>query len=211
MTLQVGGAVGHTGFDIYPAVYAPFYDNFGFNHSGPFGGLNFGYNIQFNQFVVGLQAEYNFAGITGKAISFPYWTERSAIRQFGSVDARLGWAIDRVLLYAIGGFAYADARNSVQYPIAQGVAPFASDRDYGANEYGWDVGGGVEYAFADNWTARAEYRYYNWGSKSFYDGLNYGIFTGSFPAHTTTETLHTGRIGLTYKFGTPAAPVVAKY
>ncbi|WP_026606000.1 outer membrane protein [Methylocapsa acidiphila] len=214
VTLQVGGGVGHSGFDVYNGLTypdaIPYSANYGFNQSGPFGGLNFGYNIQAGMFVVGLQAEYNFAGISGNAIAYPLNTTTSAIRQFGSVDARVGVALDRVLLYAIGGFAYADARNSISYPISSAVA-FASDRSYGSNLYGWDVGAGVEYAFADNWTARAEYRYYNWGTKSYYDSLNYGAYTGYFPGHTVSENLHTGRIGLTYKFGAPPAPIVAKY
>ncbi len=212
VTLQVGGGAGHSGFDVYSYTGYPYDTNFGFNEAGAFGGLNLGYNLQFNQLVVGLQAEYNFAGITGNTIAFPLNTVTSSIRQFGSIDARVGWAFDRLLVYAIGGFAYGDIRNSISFPISLGAA-YASDRNYGANEYGWDVGGGVEYAFADNWTARAEYRYYNWDSKSFYDFLNYGqiVGVGYFPGHSTTENLQTGRIGLTYKFGAPAAPVVAKY
>lgn len=209
VTLQVGGGWGHSGFDIFPFVASPFNTDFGFNHGGVFGGLNLGYNIQLGQLVAGLQAEYNFAGISGNTIAFPVNTVTSSIREFGSVDARVGWAFDRVLVYAIGGFAYADIRDSISFPIPVAVA-FASDRSYGSNRYGWDVGGGVEYAFADNWTARAEYRYYNWGSKTFYDSLAYGA-PGLFAPHTTTETLQTARVGLTYKFGSQAAPVVAKY
>jgi outer membrane immunogenic protein len=210
VTLQVGGGVGHTGFDVFAYNGYPYSTNFGFNDGGVFGGLNLGYNIQTGPLVIGLQAEYNFAGFSGNTIAFPLNTVTSSIREFGSIDARVGVAFDRVLVYAIGGFAYGDIRNSVSYPIPLNVA-YASDRNYGANEYGWDVGAGVEYAFANNWTARAEYRYYNWGSKTFYDSLNYGTYAGYFPPHTTTENLQTGRIGLTYKFGAPAAPVVAKY
>ncbi len=214
VTLQVGGGVGRSNFNVYPFVGFPAYDNFGFNEAGVFGGLNFGYNLQFNQLVVGLQAEYNFAGISGNTIAYPLNTVTSSIRQFGSIDARVGWAFDRLLAYAIGGFAYGDVRNSISLPLSPISLPYASDRNYGANEYGWDVGAGLEYAFANNWTARAEYRYYNWGSKAFYDSLNYGVagvFNGYFPGHQTTENLQTGRIGLTYKFGAPATPVVAKY
>jgi len=204
--LHVGGAVAGTTAVRIPAIgYAA-----SFNRDGVFGGLHLGYNLQFGAWVLGLQAEYNFAGITGSTTAFPLQLS-SALRQFGSVDGRLGLAFNRWLVYAIGGFAYADQRHS----IVNGAIPLT--RDYGANEYGWDVGGGVEYALTNNWTARLEYRYYNWGKKGYTDplfGSLVGAIVGVQPVHNTTETMHTIRAGLTYKFDWPpaaAAPMVAKY
>jgi outer membrane immunogenic protein len=205
--LHVGGAVaGTTTVSGTNRVGVPISTSFG--RDGVFGGLHLGYNIQAGAVVVGLQAEYNFAGVTG-GTSNAVGNFSSALRQFGSVDGRLGLAFNRWLVYAIGGFAYADQRHSITY--LPGTAN-ALSRDYGANEYGWDVGGGVEYAFSDNWTGRVEYRYYNWGRKGFTDVLlNNGVAVPVIPFHTTTETMHTIRAGLTYKFGMPPAPVVAKY
>ncbi|WOJ89918.1 porin family protein [Methylocapsa polymorpha] len=202
VTAQVGGAWDHTNFDVFP------FSHFGLNDAGVFGGLNVGYNIQAGPLVIGIQGEYNFAGISGNRLAFPFNTVTDSLREFGSADARAGWAFDRVLVYAIGGFAYGDFRNSLQFvtPVAFGGA-----RSYIANEYGWDVGGGVEYAFTDNVTARVEYRYYSWGTKTFNDALNGPINGFAFPSHTTNETLQTVRVGLSYKFGAPAAPIVAKY
>ncbi len=212
--LHVGGAVaGTTSVNngiLNDDAFTPFQASF--NRTGVFGGLHLGYNQQFNWLVLGLQGEYNFAGITGQTQIFPDSVLspvfiRSGLRQFGSVDGRVGIAFNRLLLYAIGGFAYADQRHSI---VTDG---FGTTRDYGDNEYGWDVGGGAEYALTNNWTARVEYRYYNWGSKGFTDSLiNSGAPIVRF--HSTTETMHTIRAGLTYKFGwppAPPAPVVAKY
>jgi outer membrane immunogenic protein len=197
--VQVGGGAGPTTI----GVYHPFGQNFSVQSSGAFGGIHLGYNYQINSFVLGLQGEYNFAGVNGRVNNVS-----NSIRQFGSVDARLGMAFDRLLVYAIGGFAYADVRNSIQFPTPLGID---GNRDFIGSRPGWDVGGGLEYALSDNWTARAEYRYYNWGTKTFYDSVNYGVLAGLYPPHSTHDTLHTGRIGLTYKFGAPAAPVVARY
>jgi outer membrane immunogenic protein len=202
--LHVGGAVaGTTTVSGTTAAGVPVSASFG--RDGVFGGLHLGYNYQAGAFVLGLQAEYNFAGITGNTTA-NIFTLSSSLRQFGSVDGRVGIAFNRWLVYAIGGFAYADQRHS----IITGAFPLT--RDYGSNEYGWDVGGGVEYAVTNNWTARVEYRYYNWGSKGFTDPLlNNTVAVPVVPYHTTTETMHTVRAGLTYKFNWPSAPVVATY
>jgi outer membrane immunogenic protein len=199
--LHVGGAVDGT----TKLTSGPFTTSFG--RDGVFGGLHLGYNQQFNWLVLGLQAEYNFAGIDGETTNGPFFF-RSSLRQFGSVDGRLGIALDRWLIYAIGGFAYADQR----YSIVNDGIPLT--RDFGSNEYGWNVGGGVEYALFGNWTGRVEYRYYNWGN-GFTDPLNYGLLNGAlgiFPTFTTRQELHTVRAGITYKFSFPtSSPVVATY
>ncbi|WP_036259425.1 outer membrane protein [Methylocapsa aurea] len=205
--VQVGGGWGQTTINTVPYAPAFFALSETFQSSGVFGGIHLGYNIQTGPLVLGLQAEYNFSGITGNDALYPFASATNSIRQFGSVDARVGFTFDRLLVYAIGGFAYADIRHSLQ-------TGSPSPRYFISSAPGWDVGAGLEYALTDNWTARAEYRYYNWGTKSFYDAA-YGplpvLFGTTVPNHTAKETLQTARIGLTYKFGGPAAPVVARY
>jgi outer membrane immunogenic protein len=211
--LHVGGGAGTTSVNLL---------NFSnsYSTSGPFGGLHLGYNYQFTgPIVIGLQAEYNFAGITGSRTGIPLNFVSTDIQQFGSVDGRLGLAFDRLLIYGIGGFAYADIRNHILcgqfqcdgFPTSI-FGPVT--RDFGANRYGFDVGGGLEYNLWGNWTARAEYRFYRWNSLTFVDA-GFGAFGNPFniaiPNHRDGEYLHTGRIGLTYKFAWPSAPVVARY
>jgi outer membrane immunogenic protein len=69
------------------------------------------------------------------------------------VRGRAGWAIDRVLLYGTGGAAFA--------PVQAGFngGPFQS-----TTQVGWTAGAGLEFAFAPNWTAKAEYLYADLGS-----------------------------------------------
>lgn len=212
---QVGGGSGQTALNIdgdpfvIPATGPA---STTYSNSGVFGGIHLGFNYQLTApIVIGLQAEYNFAGITGSTSSTPLSLVSTSIREFGSVDGRIGVAFNRLLVYAIGGFAYGDIRNQVQLAgLAPGVIRFFS-----VNRYGFDVGGGLEYNFYGNWTARAEYRYYDWGTLGFNDagfGGLVGALGNAVPNHTTRETMHTGRIGLTYKFGWPyASPVVARY
>jgi outer membrane immunogenic protein len=127
-----------------------------------------------------------------------------------------------LLVYAIGGFAYGDIRNGINFQGAESstsiLIGFPVNRFFAANRYGFDVGGGLEYNFWGNWTARAEYRYYDFGTRGFADAgfaaglLPFGpLVTLAIPNHTSQETMQTGRIGLTYKFAWPSTPVVAKY
>jgi outer membrane immunogenic protein len=214
---QIGGAAGRTSVSLL--------DTFNFSDSygttGVFGGLHVGFNYQLmGPIVVGVQGEYNFAGVTGSASAFPLNYLSTSVREFGSADARIGVAFDRLLVYAIGGFAYGDIRNAINFQGAQSVAGllgFPVNRFFAANRYGFDVGGGLEYNFYGNWTARAEYRYYDFGRLGFADA-GFGQFGGvpafvtiAIPNHNSRETMQTGRLGLTYKFAWPSSPVVARY
>jgi outer membrane immunogenic protein len=209
---QIGGGVGQTSVNLFDVL------NFSNSYSdaGAFGGLHVGFNYQLmGPIVVGVQGEYNFAGISGNASAVPFNYLTTSIREFGSADARIGYAFDRLLVYAIGGFAYGDIRNAINFQVTPGVPPFVTgypnNRFFAANRYGFDVGGGLEYNFFGNWTARAEYRYYNWGTRGFADAGFGNPVTIAIPNHTSKETLQTGRLGLTYKFAWPYAPVVARY
>ncbi|HEY4849139.1 MAG TPA: outer membrane beta-barrel protein [Methylocella sp.] len=213
--VQVGGGVGRTSVHVDGdgAPFPAFPSSNSYGTSGVFGGIHVGFNYQFaGPIVAGVQLEYNFAGITGTASAPPLNFLSTSIREFGSADARLGVAFDRLLIYAIGGFAYGDIRNEIQLAgSSPGVANF-----FAVNRYGFDVGGGLEYNFYGNWTARAEYRYYDWGTRGFNSPgfgspVNTAIIQFAIPNHNSRETLHTGRVGLTYKFGWPSAPVVAAY
>ena len=84
---------------------------------------------------------------------------------FGTVRARAGFAFDRALVYATGGFAYGDigTRRSVYHRRSRQRAIYGNDN--GTNT-GWVLGGGVEYAFTNNLTAKVEGLYVNLDSKN---------------------------------------------
>jgi outer membrane immunogenic protein len=216
---QVGGGVDRTSVNLVDVF--DFSDSY--SSTGVFGGLHVGFNYQLlGPIVVGVQGEYNFAGLTGSSSAFPLNYVSTSVREFGSADLRLGYAFDHLLVYAIGGFAYGDIRNGINFQGAESstsiLIGFPVNRFFAANRYGFDVGGGLEYNFWGNWTARAEYRYYDFGTRGFADAgfaaglLPFGpLVTLAIPNHTSQETMQTGRIGLTYKFAWPSTPVVAKY
>ncbi len=72
------------------------------------------------------------------------------------------------------------------------------------NHVGFAVGAGVEWALLDNWTAKAEYMYYDLGSKNYFGGpANEGI--------RADVTAHTVKLGVNYRFGYGKGPIVANY
>ena len=181
--------------------------------SGVLGGGYVGYNYQLNQnFVLGVEGDFqgssasnswswvgsNFAGDAN------VYTAEEPANWLASINGRLGIAYDRALFYAIGGAAW-----------GQGSAPSPALRrrrcalrrlhQQAVTESGFDVGGGVEYAFTPNWVGRVEYRYYDFGNVQPDPGWSRPITP--FREQTSVNTV---RVGLAYLFSAPA-PVVAKY
>jgi outer membrane immunogenic protein len=122
----------------------------------------------------------------------------------GSVRLRAGVTWDRALLYVAGGATWAElTANHILVGAAGGTAAVENSK----TKTGWNVGLGVEYAFASNWTAGIEYRYTNYGS-----AFSYTVPAGPFfVTHTASvDQVYTSdfRFRLNYLFG---GPVVARY
>jgi opacity protein-like surface antigen len=151
-----------------------------FNLSGPYIGAQIGYNWQFaNNWLLGVEADANWSGIHGtRATSV---TTVQNIDWFGSVRARLGWVNGDWMPYVTGGWAWAGgSRTSSSIP--QTVT---------ATHNGWTVGVGAEWAFAQNWTMKAEYKYFDLGSASYNFSAN--------PSSVNIK-MHTVELGVNYKF-----------
>lgn len=73
----------------------------------------------------------------------------------GSVRARVGYAIDRTLIYGTGGYAFTNAE------LTDRATGESDDKTFN----GWTIGAGFEHAFTDNFIGRAEYRYTDYGDK----------------------------------------------
>jgi outer membrane immunogenic protein len=155
----------------------------GGNNDGVFmGGVQIGYDNQFApNWVLGLEANYSFLD-TGSDF---------ANRGLGSVTGRLGYTWGPALLYVKGGYGWADSRFS---------NGFAGD----GGRDGYTVGGGLEYLFTQNWSGKVEYQYYDFGDVDVFNPA--GAYIGTF-----RNDQHTIKVGLNYRFGWGAPPVVAKY
>jgi outer membrane immunogenic protein len=188
----VGAQLGH-GWGNDEWVNAGGAYRFAWTSSGVFGGLHAGYSRQFGALVAGLQAEINASGIRGSGIDAVVCglpcNYTSEVRWFGSIDGRLGFASGRTLFYAIGGLAFAEIGHTFAVP---GAVPLTA---YSASYSGWNLGAGLEYLFAPNWTARVEYRYYDFGSAAF-------AAAAPVAAHSHNFTMHTVRAGVSWLFAT---------
>ena len=195
------------------------YTSFSTNNSGVIGGAHVGYNLQLSQFVVGLEGDVDGSSLS-KSVSNTYYvdgfypintTVSGSLGVQGSIRGRVGYAWDRVLLYATGGVAFGGFNGSISTPIGY---------DSGSTtRVGWTVGGGLEYAVTNNWSIRAEYRYTQFGHSSVYANNSFGASDYYFPGLAAVgaygnRTINENRVqvGFSYKFDTAApAPVVAKY
>ena len=116
-----------------------------------------GVNFQWDAFVLGLEGDWDYSGIntgTTATICANFGTCQTGNNWLSTVRARMGWASDRILFYGTGGAAF----GSIQTTYS-GVKSTTT-------QIGWTVGAGVEWAFADSWTARLEYLYVDLGSWS---------------------------------------------
>lgn len=162
-----------------------------FNVNGVIGGLHAGYNEQFDSnIVVGLEGDIDAAGIHGSHTVFDAVNGNSRLSMRnnwqGSVRARLGYAFDRILIYATGGVAFADQHE--KWNIFDGSF-IGSKTD---TRVGWTAGGGVEYAIDDHWSVRLEVRYSDFGKSRYVVGPGTSFRAGF------NETA--GTIGVSYKF-----------
>jgi len=170
-------------------------------NSGVFGGGQAGYNYQFGNFVLGLEADIQASGV-GDSVNglSPTIASRakSDINWFGTIRPRVGFAWDRALIYATGGVAFGGI--DYQFDATDG-ALFVHGKD-SDTRVGYTLGAGVEYAFTDNWTAKLEYQYVNFGEYKVtgpvVDGA--GFATGENITTHATPDFQSVRIGINYKF-----------
>jgi outer membrane immunogenic protein len=154
-----------------------------FSVNGPFVGGTIGYNVQTGAVVFGLEGDIDWSAMKGKTTVNCAAGCETQNSWLATARGRIGYAFDRFLPYFTGGMAAGDVKAS--------VPGFA-----GANKtrIGWTLGGGLEYAFVGNWSAKAEYLYADLGS------FDCGGACGAAPPDPISFKAHLMRIGLNYKF-----------
>ncbi len=214
--LDIGGSWGNANLWVPGIGGATTQFSHNATNNGVIGGGFIGYNYQVNNFVIGLQGEFDGTGNGNSRYTSPLGqfgdVFQSSFQQnwIASLDGRLGYAgfgWDRTLFYVIGGVAWDQQSASVTDLTAQNLGFAPNSVSISNTRTGYDIGGGIEYAFTNNWTGRIEYRYYNFGNSN--NAFN-DVFlpVGTFARTTLTDNVV--RVGLAYKFGAPE-PVVAKY
>jgi outer membrane immunogenic protein len=155
----------------------------GFNTSGGLVGGTIGYNYQAGAAVFGLEGDIDWANINGTTNNGCPLGCKTRDDWLSTVRGRLGYAADRFMPFITGGAAFGDIKTSTP-----GFVGATSDRA------GWTVGAGLEFAFAPNWTAKAEYLYVNLGK------FNCGISCGVFATNNVSFTTNLVRAGVNYHF-----------
>jgi outer membrane immunogenic protein len=170
------------------------FDQATFNVHGGMIGATLGAQIQASHIVMGLEADGDWASVKGSSsftptiagVPLPFALGlNSSASAYYTGRARVGYAMDNVLLYGTGGAAMLNSSvtgNSV--PAATcgtaGVLPRCSGS---STRLGVAAGAGAEYGFMPNMSAKAEY-----------------IWSG-FAVGAGTESLNLFRVGLNYRFG----------
>lgn len=177
--------------------------------AGVIGGAQIGYNYQFGpSFVIGVEADFQGTSIAsgsgngltaypgpGGSLLLPAAGGNGGnvgLPWFGTARGRVGYLVNPTLLiYGTGGFAYG------------GAEAFG----YSSTLTGWTAGGGVEWMFMPNWSAKIEYLHAEFDGGSFSNGS-----WGGGAGLQSNPRLNLVRAGVNYHFnwGAPA-PVMAKY
>ncbi|MBX3518818.1 MAG: porin family protein [Xanthobacteraceae bacterium] len=141
-------------------------DASGLNLDGFVGGAQIGFNAHLSSnIVIGLETDISATNIGAGAVDQPWiWSGR----------ARLGYAMDRTLIYGTVGVAATRLDGG-----AGGTAGFI----------GAVYGAGVEWAWTRNWTMRVEYLHYDFGDEIL------PLFAA--PVNLNTDVV---RFGVNYRF-----------
>lgn len=197
---------------------------------GWIGGAHAGRNWQYQNWVVGIEADFDWSGerdtrdgtvsasivlADTRLVSTVTVENEWKLRWLSTIRGRLGWANDTWLLYATGGLALGRVSYSATTTVTLatttlGGTVLASATSVAAlsestTRAGFAVGAGLEKMFDRNWIARAEYLYVDFGTYRFFDGV-----TANGARVDTDVRLrdHIVRVGFSYLFNNA---VVAKY
>jgi outer membrane immunogenic protein len=157
-------------------------------------GGTIGYNYQIGNVVVGLEGDLAYVELNGRNSStfgVGNGFNSNDMSYLGTFRGRLGYAIDRFLIYGTGGLAFADQNNNSNF----GGFGRSSNNDI---KFGYTIGGGVEYAFTNNWSVKAEYLCYDLGRSNnltFIAGPGGGFFNNS-----SDNRGNIVRAGINYRF-----------
>ncbi|MBM3563959.1 MAG: porin family protein [Alphaproteobacteria bacterium] len=204
------------------------------------GGGQLGYDWQFNaNFLAGIEADIQgLAGANNNAASvmlsptplsaaglnlLTSVASGKSLDFLGTVRGRLGYLITPTLLaYATGGLAYGQATATTNFyqHVPNDTPGFlllgASQGRYAQTRVGWTAGGGLEWLFWPQWSAKLEYLFYDLGAASYPVAVAADWqLTNLLVANATQARArfdgHVVRAGVNYHFNWGVAPIVAKF
>jgi outer membrane immunogenic protein len=154
-----------------------------FDTKGALAGVTLGYNAQVGGITFGLEADFDWSNIKGSTLVVCPTRCETTNEWLGTFRGRLGYAFDRFLPFVTGGMAFGGIK-----------AAMTGAGSYTDVNVGWSAGGGIEYAFANNFTAKVDYLYVDLGK------INCNATCSGVNPFDVTFTSQIVRGGLNYKF-----------
>jgi outer membrane immunogenic protein len=174
------------------------------NATGGLAGGQVGYRWQTGALVAGLEAQGNWANLSGSNLSSALGstvTNQSKIDAFSLFTGQFGYAWNNTLLYVKSGLAVTNNK-------FQGITPATGTAFDTASEtrVGYAAGVGLEYGFTPNWSLALEYdHFFMFQSSDSFTAIGTGALSRVDSIQQDVD-LVTAR--LNYRFG---GPVVARY
>jgi outer membrane immunogenic protein len=177
-------------------------DTLGYNVRGGLVGGTLGYNWQVSSFVFGFEGDASWVGEYGShpddgLAGNPAFTSFTKATWVATARGRAGYAVNNLLFYGTGGYAAAGVEAGVKDANTGALLASAT-----STRSGWTAGGGLEWGFAPNWSAKFEWLYMKFDSAAF------NTLVAEGPRSSVPLDDNVVRAGINYRFG---GPVVAKY
>lgn len=148
-----------------------------YNPVGVIGGVQFGANYQAGAWVLGVEGTFAWSNVSGSAtavsplVAGDSVRSTSALHWLATATGRIGYAFNTVLIYAKGGGAWADVEYFQDVIGSTGgffpTTAVISTQSIGDTRNGWTAGAGVEYGLTEHVSARLEYDFVDFGSKTY--------------------------------------------
>ncbi len=224
---NAGGGTSHSNFTTLVTAGPP-----GGNHLGPdsrdnvnraapgsaddagfIGGGQVGCNWQTGRIVLGIEGDFDYfgsepsltrSGVLSDEVSRFTITNSVKTNWLATVRPRVGLAFDRSILYLTGGLALANLRYIQSFSddlLSHGIG----DSSASGTQFGWTVGGGMEYALTNSWSVKGEYLYAQFSSIAAVGNITtvaIGPFTNGLQGTADLKT-HIFRVGANYHFNNP--------
>jgi outer membrane immunogenic protein len=204
--LYIGAHVGGAWADLDSrdrfGVFGPVDSRWTDSVSGVIGGGQIGYNWQannvFSGFVFGVESDFGGTGFSFNHHPFNnvLINDEANSGFYADITGRLGYAAGPALFYIKGGWAWFDGGIGLH---DNRFTPALSVTNDGIS--GWTFGGGVEYKFAPNWSAKVEYRHFDFGN---FNEILTPVFDSRFDRNLTADAV---TFGVNYFVGSVYTPM----
>jgi outer membrane immunogenic protein len=178
--------------------------------NGFIGGLQAGYNWQRGVFVLGVEGDLDAAGLQGNAPCVLVLNCTMKHNWFADITGRVGVvAVERTLIYLKGGVAWEGSNFTVGNSVNVAGTTLLVNASGSGTQTGGLLGMGVEYAFLPNWSAKLEYNYIDFGTRSFnasigtnsaFAATGLAALSGAQVPVSVTENEHLIKAGVNYRF-----------